>query len=106
MMRIEIDHHEDDVRVVLGVLAVTDQLVIAHGMKTKVLVALQRQVLASDVVDPCDKLFQAVRPIEIPRFDFVFFRIEILLTPWLAGAVLAELKGGAIDTIARPQCRG
>ena len=51
MMRVEVDNDEDDVRVILRMLAVTQKLVVGDGVKAQTPVAVQGWVLTADAVD-------------------------------------------------------
>src|SRR5215475_4763781 len=99
MMGVEVDHDEDNLPVILRVLAVAQELVVADGVKAQAPVAVQGWILTADAVDTGDEVFEAVRSSDVPFLNFVLFRVQIFLAAGLTGAILAELEGGARDTI-------
>src|SRR5919106_5540662 len=97
MVRIQVDNDENDVRQVIGALAVTNKLLVIDLVKAQICVTLQRWILPSDQIHPGNELLEAVGSIEIPVSDFVFLRIEILFTAHLTRTILTQLKGWPID---------
>ena len=66
MMGVEVDDDEDDVRMILRMLAVTQKLVVGDGVKAQAPVAVQGWVLTADAVDAGDEVFEAIRSSDVP----------------------------------------
>src|SRR5262245_35964708 len=105
MMRVEVDDDEDGIRLILCLLAVAQKLIVADGVEAQAPVVVQGWVVMADAVDAGDKIFEVVRSSIIPDSNLVFFGVQILFAAGLAGAILAELEGRTVDTIARPERR-
>ena len=101
--RIEVHHREDDVRAVLGALAVGDELVVVDAVEAQAAVALQRGVLLPDAVHAADEVRQALRPLELPVADLILLRVEVLLAALFQWLALLEFEGGPVDPVAGPE---
>ena len=104
--KIEIDDCEDDAGTVVGSLRVGNDLIVIDGMKRKVPIALERGIIAPDLIHPRDQVAQAVGMVDGPGANLVFFRVPIFLAPSRYGAILAQFEGRAVDAIVRPQSGG
>ena len=78
-VRIEIRDDHDSIAEIVGPLAVAEQLLgrVVDRMKLDIGVALQCRIAAANSVQLADQTAQAVGPIDRPRAQFVFLRIEI-----------------------------
>jgi hypothetical protein len=103
VMGVEVDHHQDDVGQILGCLGVADELFVIDGMKAQTPVALERRVFPADPVHPADDVPQAVASINIPGFDLVLFRIQVLFTAEFFDLIFAEFKGRTVNAVACSQ---
>src|SRR6202011_1264114 len=97
VVRIDVHHREHDISEVVRALRVGEDLVVLGRVEHESVVALQRRVLASHLVDQGDELAKALRAVALPAADLVLLRVEVLLRPRLFGTVLTELESWSID---------
>src|SRR6266511_4680259 len=65
---VQVNHDKHDVRQVLRMFTVANELVIVHGVKAQAPVALQGWIVASDAIHPGDKVLQTVGLFQVPLF--------------------------------------
>src|SRR5437899_2003787 len=107
MVGIQVYDHDYEVASVFGLLAVTDELIVGDGMEAQTVVAMQCRILAPDAVHPRDQLAQAVRPIDVPAFDFVLFGVLVFVAAgFRTWRDLAELERRAVDAVAGAESGG
>ena len=94
MVRVESDHHDDDVLQIVGLLAEANDFVVIDSMKPQAAIAVQRAIFAPNPVYPGDEFFQAVGAGDVPTLDLVLFRIEIFLAAGFTRDIFAKLEAG------------
>src|SRR5262249_19159425 len=102
----QVHHYEHNVGLVCNTLAVAEEFRIIHRMKVQALIALAGWIFATDSIQLSNNLLQTLTMLEVQRADMVLFRIEIFLTAFEAGKMLAEFEGRAIDAIEGAECSG
>ena len=74
-MRIEVDHHYDDVGEICGRLAVNNQLIVVDGVKTQTPIAMQSGVLMTYLVHARNQASETIGAINVPVPDLIFLRV-------------------------------
>src|SRR5216684_6488644 len=75
VMRIEVDHHYDDVGEICGRLAVDNQLIVVDRVKAQTPIAVQSGILMTYVVHARNQASETIGVINIPLPDLVFLRV-------------------------------
>src|SRR5690606_9082333 len=71
VLRMEVHYPQNDVSVIQGALAVTEQHVVGATVARKALMRLQREVRATDRVERAKQRGEAVGAVDAPRLDLV-----------------------------------
>src|SRR5581483_8030036 len=79
VMRVQVNHRQDQVVAVGAFLRVGDELVVVHRHEPQARVEVQRRVLAADAIHPRYEVPQAVLALQIAPLDLVLLRVELLL---------------------------
>src|SRR5215467_9028347 len=95
----QVHHHEHNIGPICSTLAIAEEFRIIDGMEAQALIALEGWILPPDPIHPRNEIFQALTLLQVPRANFVFFRIEIFLTAFEARALLTEFEGWTVDAI-------
>src|SRR5215469_46696 len=103
---IKIYHYDDYAREIVGIFAVTEERRVIGFMKPQVAITLQRPVLFANAVQPGNDILEAVRRIQVAVLQFKFFGVQVLFLSRRQWGVLAQLKGGTVNPIARAKCCG
>lgn len=83
IMSAQIHHRQHHILPIDGMPTVGDQFIIIDVVKYQTPVVLKGRILMTNAIDPADQFLQAIRSIQIPCPDVIFFRIEIFLAPGL-----------------------
>ena len=89
--RVQVQRHQDDVRVVRRGLAVEQDVLVLGAVEAQVLVQVEGRVLAPDPVHQRDDVDDVARPIPVPDLVLVHLGVEVVLAARVARRVLAQL---------------
>src|ERR1700747_1049557 len=106
MKAVKIYPHDVYAREIVGSLAGTKECRIIGFMKPQAVIALQRRVLLANAVQPGNDILQAVRGFQVALFQFIFLGVQVFFPSGRQWSVLAELKGGTINSVRRTKCCG
>src|SRR5260370_28695946 len=103
---VEVAKDDENVRTIIGSLAVTDHRGIIGLVESKIGIAMQGGTLSADPVAARNQVLQALRTTHVPLFQLVLLRIQILFAPLLQWRVFAKLEGGTVDSIVCTESGG
>ena len=101
---VHVDDGQDHIRIVGRALRVGQELLVLGEVKSQAAVALERRILAPDVVDDPHELTHA--RVALPVSQLVLLRIHVLLGAMFARTALQRFEGRAVDSVARAERGG